>query len=339
MPEPPTARDKEKFVVSRSILVTGGAGFIGSNFVHHWAGCHPDDRIFVLDKLTYAADPTQIEGLDQVSLVVADIQNQELVARLLEYESIGHIIHFAAESHVDNSISGPAAFVQTNLLGTFSILEAARKAWTGDTVTRFLHVSTDEVYGTLGSAGKFTELTPYAPNSPYSATKAGSDHLVRAYHHTYGIQTITTNCSNNYGPRQHREKLIPLAITRMIQNEPVPVYGDGQQIRDWLYVKDHCAALEMALLEGNPGQTYCIGGDNEQRNIDLLQVLGDLVDAALGRKPGTSRSLLAFVQDRPGHDRRYAIDTSKIKAELGWKPEESFPSGLAKTVRWYMEKG
>lgn len=323
--------------MSRSILVTGGAGFIGSNFIHHWMANYPEDRIIVLDKLTYAADPRQIENLGNVALIVGDIQDQEQVIRILEAEKIKSIVHFAAESHVDNSISGPAAFVQTNVLGTFSLLEAARKVWSGDPKSRFLHVSTDEVYGSLGTAGRFSEDLPYAPNSPYSATKAGSDHLVRAYHHTYGLPTITTNCSNNYGPRQHREKLIPLAITRMVRSEPVPVYGDGQQIRDWLYVEDHCAALEMALLRGKPGETYCIGGDNEQKNLNLLNLIAGIVDIALGKSPGSSHRLLTFVKDRPGHDRRYAIDATKIRNELGWAPKESLRTGLEKTVYWYLQ--
>jgi dTDP-glucose 4,6-dehydratase len=322
--------------MSETILVTGGAGFIGSNFVHQWRQGHPADPIIVLDKLTYAADPTQLQGLEGVELVRGDIQDRELVVQLLERGAVRRIAHFAAESHVDNSISGPAAFVQTNLLGTFSLLEAARQVWTGDTGCRFLHVSTDEVYGALGATGKFNETMAYAPNSPYSATKAGSDHLVRSYFHTFGLPVVTTNCSNNYGPRQHREKLIPLAITRMAQNQPIPVYGDGQQVRDWLFVADHCAAIETAIARGVPGETYCIGGDNEWKNLDLLNLLCDLVDQALGRPQGTSRALQAFVQDRAGHDRRYAIDASKIKADLGWAPREDFRSGLEKTVRWYL---
>jgi dTDP-glucose 4,6-dehydratase len=322
--------------MSETILVTGGAGFIGSNFVHRWHRNHPGDRIIVLDKLTYAADPTQLEGLDGVELVQGDIQDRELIGQLLERGSVRKLFHFAAESHVDNSISGPGAFVQTNLVGTFVLLEAARAVWAGDQGSRFLHVSTDEVYGALGATGKFSETMAYAPNSPYSATKAGSDHLVRSYFHTFGLQTITTNCSNNYGPRQHREKLIPLAISRMIRNEPIPVYGDGQQVRDWLFVEDHCAAIETAITLGQPGETYCIGGDNEWKNLDLLNMLCDLVDEAVGRAQGTSRGLQTFVKDRAGHDRRYAIDASKIKGALGWKPEEAFRSGLEKTVRWYL---
>jgi dTDP-glucose 4,6-dehydratase len=323
--------------MSETILVTGGCGFIGANFAHRWRQGHPSDPIIILDKLTYAADPSQLDGLEGIELVRGDIQDRDLVVGLLERSHARKLVHFAAESHVDNSISGPAAFVQTNLVGTFSLLEATRQVWAGDPVCRFLHVSTDEVYGALGATGKFSETMAYAPNSPYSATKAGSDHLVRSYFHTFGLPTVTTNCSNNYGPRQHREKLIPLAITRMTRNEPIPVYGDGQQVRDWLFVEDHCAAIETAIARGVPGETYCIGGDNEWKNLDLLNLLCDLVDEALGRPVGTSRKLQTFVTDRAGHDRRYAIDASKIKAELGWAPREDFRSGLEKTVRWYLK--
>lgn len=319
-----------------TILVTGGAGFIGSNFVHRWCRNHPLDRILVLDKLTYAADPTQLEGLEQVELVRADIQDRVKLVDLLDRNQVRFLFHLAAESHVDNSITGPAAFVETNLLGTFSLLEAARQVWAGDPACRFVHVSTDEVYGALGDTGAFSETTPYAPNSPYSATKAGSDHLVRAYHHTYGFPAVTTNCSNNYGPRQHREKLIPLAIDRLAKGQPIPVYGDGQQVRDWLFVEDHCAALEAAAQRGVPGETYCVGGQNEWRNLDLLNLLCDTVDVRLGRPAGTGRRLLTFVKDRPGHDRRYAIDSTKIRTHLGWTPQVAFPDGIRRTVAWYL---
>ena len=321
-----------------SILITGGAGFIGSNLVHRWHRTHPGDRIVVLDKLTYAADPKQIEGLEGVELVVGDVQNLELARHLIERHGIRKVFHLAAESHVDRSITGPAAFIQTNLVGTFAMLEAARQAWAGQKDCRFLHISTDEVYGSLGETGKFCETTPYAPNSPYSASKAGSDHLVRAYHHTYGLNTVTTNCSNNYGPRQHPEKLIPLAIARMAKGEPIPVYGDGQNVRDWLYVEDHCAALELVMEKGAAGETYCVGGDNEWKNLDLLHLLCDTVDHHLGRPEGTSRKLITFVQDRAGHDRRYAIDATKIQSELGWKASHAFPKGLQRTVAWYLGK-
>lgn len=322
--------------MTETILVTGGAGFIGANFVHYFRGLEPSTKILVLDLLTYAADASQIEGLENVHLVQGDIQDKALVTKLIEDHQVRRIVHFAAESHVDNSISGPAAFVQTNVIGTFVLLEAARLAWAGDAAARFLHVSTDEVFGALGPEGAFSETTPYAPNSPYSASKAASDHLVRAYHHTFGLPTLTTNCSNNYGPRQHREKLIPLAITRMAGMKPIPVYGDGQQVRDWLYVEDHCDAIAHVLARGIPGQTYCIGGKNEWKNLDLLDLLCDLVDERLGRPQGTGRSLQTFVQDRAGHDRRYAIDSTKIQRELDWRPSMPFPEGLRRTVAWYL---
>jgi dTDP-glucose 4,6-dehydratase len=240
---------------------------------------------------------------------------------------------------VDNSIKAPDAFIRTNVMGTFALLEAVRAAWAGDQGCRFLHVSTDEVYGSLGPTGRFCETMAYAPNSPYSASKAASDHLVRAYRQTYGLPTLTTNCSNNYGPRQHREKLIPLAITRMAANEPIPIYGDGRQVRDWLFVEDHCLAIEQVLAQGTLGETYCIGGDNEQANIDLLNLLCDQVDRFLGRSLGTSRSLQRFVPDRAGHDRRYAIDAGKIRETLGWAPLTSFQDGLARTIEWYLAPG
>lgn len=317
------------------ILVTGGAGFIGSNFIHYLRSSQPSRHILVIDKLTYAADPSQIEGLQDVEMIVGDIQDMPLVQKVLS-RGVDTIFHFAAESHVDRSIDGPAAFIQTNVLGTFSLLESARMVWQGDRSCRFLHVSTDEVFGSLGDTGKFSEATPYAPNSPYSASKAGSDHLVRAYHHTFGMATRTTNCSNNYGPRQHVEKLIPLAISRMVRNEPVPVYGDGQNVRDWLFVEDHCTGILRAMDRGRDGETYCLGGDNELKNLDLLHQLADTVDLALGRATGISRRLLTFVKDRAGHDRRYAIDASRAQRELGWLPQTSFQKGLEQTVAWYL---
>ena len=325
--------------MSDTLLITGGAGFIGANFVHHWHRTHPADRLLVLDKLTYAADPRQLEGLERLELVKGDIQNRELVLHLLTRHRVRHIVHFAAESHVDNSITGPAAFIQTNMVGTFTMLDAAREAWAGQPDHRFLHVSTDEVYGSLGETGKFHEAMAYAPNSPYSASKAGSDHLARAYHATYGLPVLTTNCSNNYGPRQHPEKLIPLAIARMAKLEPVPVYGTGLNVRDWLYVADHCRAIETVLALGTPGETYCIGGDNEWTNLDLLYLLAEVVDGQLGRPAGTSRKLLTFVQDRAGHDHRYAIDASKLRCQLGWQPTTGFKAGLAETVAWYLGPG
>lgn len=322
--------------MSESALITGGAGFIGSNFLHHWVRENANDKIIVLDKLTYAADPAQIYGLPTVELVKGDVQNTDLVRHLLARHGITKIIHFAAESHVDNSINGPSAFIQTNINGTFSLLEAARSVWDGDKNVRFLHISTDEVYGSLGSTGKFHEEMAYAPNSPYSASKAASDHLVRAYFHTYGLPTLTTNCSNNYGPRQHTEKLIPLAIKRMVQGEPIPIYGDGQQVRDWLFVGDHCSALSKVLDAGQPGSTYCIGGNNEWKNLDLIDLLCDTVDTRLHRPLGTSKALKTFVKDRAGHDRRYAIDASRISSELGWAPTTAFSDGLDLTVAWYL---
>jgi dTDP-glucose 4,6-dehydratase len=322
--------------MAETILITGGAGFIGSNLVHRWHRNHPADRILVLDKLTYAADRSQIDCIAEVEVVQGDIQNLELTRHLLERHGVTRLFHLAAESHVDRSITGPGEFIQTNLVGTFNMLEAARTAWAGQKGCRFLHVSTDEVYGSLGATGKFHEDMAYAPNSPYSASKAGSDHLVRAYHHTYGLDVVTTNCSNNYGPRQHPEKLIPLAISRMVQGQPIPIYGDGQQVRDWLFVEDHCAAIETVFASGRAGETYCIGGNNEQKNLDLIDLLCDAVDHHLGRPQGTSRKLKTFVTDRAGHDRRYAIDATKIERELGWKPETGFEEGLSRTVAWYL---
>ena len=322
-----------------TILVTGGAGFIGSNFVHRWRRHHSEQPILVLDKLTYASDASYLEGLEGVSLVRGDIANLEFVRHLIETHSVRQVAHFAAESHVDNSIKNPGVFIQTNLVGTFSVLEAARQVWAGDRATRFLHVSTDEVYGALGDTGKFHETMAYSPNSPYSASKAGSDHLARAYYHTYGLPVMITNCSNNYGPRQHPEKLIPLAIHRMLKGLPIPIYGDGMQVRDWLFVEDHCSAIEQVLAQGTPGETYCVGGNNEQKNLDLVDLLCDIIDRLTGKPQGTSRALKSFIADRPGHDRRYAIDASKIKAELGWVPETSFEAGLMRTVEWYLARG
>lgn len=322
--------------MSETILITGGAGFIGSNLVHLWHRNHPGDRIVVLDKLTYAADPKQIEGLDGVELVVGDIQNLELARHLIEKNQVTKVFHLAAESHVDRSITGPAAFIQTNVVGTFSMLEAARQAWAGQRHCRFLHISTDEVYGSLEDTGKFHEEMAYAPNSPYSASKASSDHLVRAYHHTYGLNTVTTNCSNNYGPRQHPEKLIPLAITRMAKGEEIPIYGDGLNVRDWLFVEDHCAALEIVMLSGISGETYCVGGDNERTNLAVVDLLCDLVDQHLGRPEGTGRKLKKFVPDRLGHDRRYSINAAKIRHNLDWRPGVSIAEGLRSTVAWYL---
>jgi len=327
------------------ILATGGAGFIGSNFVLDWLA-QSDEGVVNLDKLTYAgnrANLASLEGDARHVFVRGDIADRTLVKELLARHRPRAIVHFAAESHVDRSIHGPADFVQTNVVGTFALLEEARAYWdalkaAARDAFRFLHVSTDEVYGSLGPADPaFSEATPYAPNSPYAASKAASDHLVRAYRHTYGLPTLTTNCSNNYGPYQFPEKLIPLIIANALAGKPLPVYGDGQNVRDWLYVGDHCAALRAVLERGRVGECYNIGGDAEMKNIDLVKALCGLLDALRPRKAGGYAALIDFVRDRPGHDRRYAMDAGKIRAELGWRPAESFESGLKKTVRWYLD--
>jgi dTDP-glucose 4,6-dehydratase len=318
------------------ILVTGGAGFIGSNFVLSTLK-DSGEAIVNLDKLTYAGNLGNLESLRNDSrhvFVQGDIGDRALVRKLLNEYKPRAIVHFAAESHVDRSIAGPAAFIETNVVGTFSLLEEARVF---SREIRFLHVSTDEVYGSLGPDDPaFSETTPYAPNSPYSASKAAADHLVRAYHHTYGLATLTTNCSNNFGPYQFPEKLVPLTIRNALAGKPLPVYGDGRNVRDWLYVLDHCEALRLVLERGRVGETYNIGGGAEEANIDLVRRICSLLDEANPRKAGKHAELITFVTDRPGHDRRYAIDCSKITRELGWRPRESFESGLAKTVRWYV---
>ncbi len=319
------------------LLVTGGAGFIGSNFVVSTIR-ETGEAVVNLDKLTYAGNLRNLEALRNDArhvFVQGDICDRSLIKDLLKKHQPRAIVHFAAESHVDRSISGPAAFIQTNVVGTFSLLEEAR-AYSKE--IRFLHVSTDEVYGSLGPADPaFTETTPYAPNSPYAASKASSDHLVRAYHHTYGVATITTNCSNNYGPHQYPEKLIPLMISSALAGKPLPVYGDGRNVRDWLYVLDHCAALRAVLERGRAGETYNIGGGAERANIDVVGTICALLDEAAPRKAGKYAELISFVKDRPGHDRRYAMDAAKIARELGWRPRETFESGLEKTVHWYLE--
>ncbi|HZO04298.1 MAG TPA: dTDP-glucose 4,6-dehydratase [Burkholderiales bacterium] len=319
------------------LLVTGGAGFIGSNFVQSTIAA-TGEPIVNLDKLTYAGSLRNLEALRDDArhvFVHGDICDRALVRRLLLKHKPRAIVHFAAESHVDRSIAGPEAFVQTNVVGTLALLEEARAF---SDKMRFVHVSTDEVYGSLGPADPaFTESTPYAPNSPYAASKAASDHLVRAFHHTYGLPTLTTNCSNNYGPHQFPEKLIPVIIGNALAGKPLPVYGDGKNVRDWLYVLDHCEALRMVLERGRPGETYNIGGNAERANIDLVKTICALLDKALPRKGGKYADLISFVKDRPGHDRRYAIDAAKIARELGWRPREDFDSGLAKTVRWYVD--
>ncbi len=327
------------------ILVTGGAGFIGSNFVLDWLAGSAEP-VVNLDKLTYAGNLTNLLSLRQDSrhvFVKGDIGDTALVTSLLNRHRPRAIVHFAAESHVDRSIVGPREFITTNVNGTFSLLEAAR-AYQRDASDaerirfRFLHVSTDEVYGSLEPGDTpFTETTAYAPNSPYSASKAASDHLVRAYHHTYGLPTLTTNCSNNYGPYQFPEKLIPLVIANALAGKDLPIYGDGQNVRDWLYVGDHCAAIRRVLQDGRPGETYNIGGWNEKTNLDVVHTLCDILDLLAPKAAGSYRDQIAFVKDRPGHDRRYAMDARKIGRELGWKPAETFESGIQKTVRWYLE--
>jgi len=329
----------------KTILVTGGAGFIGSNFVRialQRQGVH----IINLDKLTYAGNLDSLRDVEKeprYTFVHGDICDQAVVEKLfLEYQPIA-IVHFAAESHVDRSIDSPAEFIRTNINGTFILLEAARKYWLdldagGKAQFRFLHVSTDEVYGTLGGTGYFTEETPYAPNSPYSASKAASDHLVRAYYHTYGLPVLMTNCSNNYGPYQFPEKLIPLMILNALEGKLLPVYGTGQNVRDWLYVEDHCRAILAVLDQGIPGEKYNIGGHNEKANLSIVQTLCDILDANRPRIDGKSyRDQIVFVKDRPGHDLRYAIDAAKIQRELGWVPVETFETGIVKTVNWYLE--
>jgi dTDP-glucose 4,6-dehydratase len=321
------------------LLVTGGAGFIGSNFVVSTLAL-TGEPIVTLDKLTYAGSLKNlgtVEGDARHTFVRGDICDRDLVRSLLHKHQPRAIVHFAAESHVDRSIEGPAEFVQTNVVGTWSLLEEAR-AYAKKPDFRFLHVSTDEVYGTLGPKDPaFTEETPYAPNSPYAASKASSDHLVRAYFHTYGLPVLTTNCSNNYGPHQFPEKLIPLMIRNAVAGKPLPVYGDGKNVRDWLYVGDHCDAIRLVLAKGRVGETYNIGGESERANNEVVALLCKLLDRARARKGGSYAELISFVKDRPGHDRRYAMNIQKIGRELGWRPAESFESGLEKTVHWYLE--
>ncbi|AIY40047.1 dTDP-glucose 4,6-dehydratase [Collimonas arenae] len=327
------------------IFVTGGAGFIGSNFVLDWLAQN-DEPVINFDKLTYAGNINNLSSVRQDPrhiFVQGDIGDTSQVAALLALHKPRAIVHFAAESHVDRSIHGPAAFVETNVNGTFGLLEATRAYWNAlpkaeKMAFRFLHVSTDEVYGTLGANdAPFTETTQYAPNSPYSASKAASDHLVRSYHHTYGLPTLTTNCSNNYGPYHFPEKLIPLIITNARAGKPLPIYGDGQQVRDWLYVSDHCAAIRRVLDAGKPGDVYNVGGWNEKANLDVVYTLCDILDELDSKATGSYRDQITYVTDRPGHDRRYAIDARKIERELGWKPIETFDTGIRKTVRWYLD--
>ena len=328
------------------ILVTGGAGFIGSKFVLDWLASR-EEPVVNLDKLTYAGNVRNLAALDGDSryhFVRGDIGDQALVERLLAEHRVRAIVHFAAESHVDRSIHGPGEFVSTNIVGTFRLLEAARAHWGGLAAAerdafRFLHVSTDEVFGTLAPDDPpFRETNQYLPNSPYAASKAASDHLVRGYHHTYGLPVLTTNCSNNYGPWQFPEKLIPLVIANALAGKPLPIYGDGRQVRDWLYVGDHCTAIRRVLEAGRPGEVYCVGGSSEKANIDVVNTLCAILDDARPKPHGASyRDQITYVKDRPGHDRRYAIDARKIGGELGWKPAETFESGLRRTVHWYLD--
>ena len=332
--------------MSNKVLITGGAGFIGSNYVTYVLE-NTTDEIFVLDKLTYAGDLKNLEAATDHAnyhFIKGDICDTALVNRLFKEHQFENVVHFAAESHVDNSITNPGAFIATNITGTFNLLQAAYKTWMegpklykkGCEANRFLHVSTDEVYGTLGATGLFTEQTPYAPNSPYSASKASSDFIVRSYYHTYGMIVVTTNCSNNYGPNQHKEKLIPTIIRKAVAGEPIPIYGDGKNVRDWLYVKDHCVGIKKALDTGRPGETYNIGGRNERENVYIAHTICSILDT-LQPKGFSYKEQITFVTDRPGHDFRYAIDATKIEKELGWSADENFESGIEKTIAWYLE--
>lgn len=348
---------------SNTLLVTGGAGFIGANFVHYWLNSNPQDKVVVLDVLTYAGNKANLDPVAQnpnFTFIQGNICDTDLVEKLIKEQQISTIVHFAAESHVDRSITGPDAFIETNIIGTYSLLKAAKKLWIDEPVSlgkeplehRFHHVSTDEVYGTLSPTDPaFSEDTAYAPNSPYSASKAASDHLVRAYHHTYGLEVTTSNCSNNYGPYHFPEKLIPLIVTNILNDKPLPIYGDGQQIRDWLYVEDHARGIELVLKNGRVGENYNIGGNNEWANIDIVKLICKVMnesfseDVALAeRYPNAvsainarSEDLIAYVTDRAGHDRRYAINATKTNNELGYVPSESFETGFAKTLEWYLK--
>jgi dTDP-glucose 4,6-dehydratase len=331
--------------IPRNVLITGGAGFIGCHFVRHLLRTDAHVRIVNLDLLTYAGSLDNLDALpdpDRHEMVQGSICDRPLVDRLLRQYNIDTIVHFAAESHVDRSITGPAAFIETNVVGTFTLLEAARDFWLQERAweasrCRLHHVSTDEVYGSLDKqAPPFCETTPYAPNSPYAASKAASDHLVRAYHRTYGLSTITTHCSNNYGPYQHHEKLIPTVIRSCLQGQPIPVYGDGSNMRDWLYVEDHCAAIDVTLRRGRSGETYNIGGDNDWNNLDVVHLICEVLAELTGRSSASFSRLIHFVTDRPGHDWRYAIDATKLRAELGWSPAETFKTGMRKTAAWYL---
>ena len=323
-----------------TILITGGAGFIGSHVVRKMVREHPGSQILNLDALTYAGNLENlkdVEGASNYTFIKGDIGDPAFLKGLFAIHAIDAVIHLAAESHVDRSISDPMAFIHTNIVGTVNLLNACREAWKSLEGKLFYHISTDEVYGSLSDEGLFTEETPYDPRSPYSASKASSDHLVRAYHHTYGIPVVISNCSNNYGPNQFPEKLIPLAIHNMLHMKPIPIYGKGENIRDWLHVEDHASAIDLIFRKGSHGRTYNIGGLNEWKNIDLIRLLCRIMDEKLDRAPGTSAGLISFVKDRAGHDLRYAIDNSRIQDELGWKPAFTFEEGLTRTVEWYLE--
>ncbi len=334
----------------RAVLVTGGAGFIGANFVPYFAEKYKEYLVINLDKLTYAGNLDNLSECAQMSnyvFVKGDICDRSLVEKLFKEYDIRGVIHFAAESHVDNSISGPQAFIETNILGTFTLIDVARNCWMeaphqvkkGYEDARFHHISTDEVYGALGETGFFTETTPYDPSSPYSASKASSDLLVKAYHRTYGMNVTISNCSNNYGSKQHPEKLIPKIISNALSGKNIPIYGDGKNVRDWLYVLDHCKAIDLIFHKGQSGETYNIGGHNERNNLQIVDAICAILDKKMPKSDGSSyRDLVVFVKDRPGHDRRYAIDASKLSSELGWKADENFDSGIIKTVEWYLEK-
>jgi dTDP-glucose 4,6-dehydratase len=325
-----------------NLLITGGAGFIGSNLIHHVIGKPEVTKLVNLDCLTYAGHPENIEAVAKHPKYIfepVDLRDKDATLGVIRRHAITHVMHLAAESHVDRSITGPGDFIHTNVVGTFHLLEACRDVWAGATADRrFLHVSTDEVFGSLGATGFFTETTPYAPNSPYSASKASSDLLVRAYHHTYALPSLITNCSNNYGPFQFPEKLIPVVIQSCLTRKAIPVYGDGMNVRDWLFVTDHAEALWLALTRGRLGETYNVGGHNEWANLRIVELICDLVDEMKPELGGNTRKLITFVKDRPGHDRRYAIDASKIERELGWKPAHTFEQGIRKTVRWYLDQ-
>jgi len=324
----------------KKILITGGAGFIGSHVVRRFVNNYPNYHIYNLDALTYAGNLeniSDIENNQNYTFVKGDIVDEQFISTLFDTNEFEGVLHLAAESHVDRSIEDPLSFVKTNVIGTMNLLNAARKQWKGnENGKRFYHISTDEVYGSLGAEGLFTETTSYDPNSPYSASKASSDHFVRAYGETYGLPYVITNCSNNYGPNHFPEKLIPLFINNIINNKPLPVYGDGKYTRDWLFVEDHAVAIDLVFHEGKNHETYNIGGFNEWQNIDLVKLLCQIMDSKLGREPGTSAKLITYVKDRPGHDLRYAIDASKINKELGWKPSVTFEQGLERTVNWYL---